>query len=206
MVVKASVKGALRATACLAAVAVAVAFCPVGSQTCLNRASCGRSLVVRQGLLKGIDPLLTADLLGLLRAAGHGDVIAVVDVNFPAVEVASKTTTGELVQLAGVNGPDALSAITSVMPIDFFVEDPLYVMVPSPGLELPPAGEEVHEAAKQAVTKHCPAAAFLPLDRFSFYEQARDAFAVVQTSERRPYGCFLLQKGVVGPDGNDLLP
>ena len=30
--------------------------------------------------------------------------------------------------------------------------------------------------------------------RFGFYDKARSAFAVVQTAERRPYGCFLLQK------------
>ena len=35
-------------------------------------------------MLKGLDPLLSADLLHALRAMGHGDEIAVVDANFPA--------------------------------------------------------------------------------------------------------------------------
>ena len=98
------------------------------------------------GLLKNIDPLLTADLLYVLRAMGHGDMLAVVDCNFPAVEVATKvctkgcvclcalcrlrlicdcvmqTTTGKLVVLAGSNAPDTLDAITSVLPIDAFVD------------------------------------------------------------------------------------
>ena len=47
------------------------------------------------------------------------------------------------VTLAGVDCPDALSAIGSVMPIDLFVDEPLRNMCPSPGLELPPAGVEV---------------------------------------------------------------
>jgi L-fucose mutarotase len=34
------------------------------------------------------------------------------------------------------------------------------------------------------------------LERAAFYERARAAFAVVATSENRPYGCFLLVKGV----------
>ena len=173
------------------------------------------------GLLKNIDPLLTADLLYVLRAMGHGDMLAVVDCNFPAVEVATKvctkgcvclcalcrlrlicdcvmqTTTGKLVVLAGSNAPDTLDAITSVLPIDAFVESPLKHMSPSPGISLPPAGAEVHAEAKAAVAKHSPSQ-FAPLERYEFYDTARKAFAVVQTSERRPYGCFLLQKGVVG--------
>ena len=35
------------------------------------------------------------------------------------------------------------------------------------------------------------------IERFAFYEAARQAFAVVATSESRPYGCFLLKKGVI---------
>jgi L-fucose mutarotase len=51
------------------------------------------------GLLKNLDPLLTADLLYVLRSMGHGDMVCVCDCNFPAAEVASKTTTGKLVIL-----------------------------------------------------------------------------------------------------------
>ena len=78
-------------------------------------------------------------------------------------------------------------------------------MSPSPGLDLPPLGAEVHAAAQAAVGRHC-GASWAPLERFAFYEAARGAFAVVQCLERRPYGCFLVQKGVVGPDGKDLQP
>ena len=40
------------------------------------------------------------------------------------------------------------------------------------------------------------------IERHAFYERAKQAYAVVSTSERRPYGCFILVKGVIGPDGN----
>ena len=99
--------------------------------------------------------------------------------------------------LAGVDAPDALDAITSVLPIDAFVDEPLHHMSPSTGIELPIAGKVVHDASKAAVAQHS-AIEFMPLERFAFYDAARTAFAVVQTSERRPYGCFLLKKGVVG--------
>ena len=164
-----------------------------------------RAPVKLQGLLKGIDPILTADLLHVLRSAGHGDVIAVVDCNFPAVECATKTTTGQVVVLAGVDCPDAIDAIGSVLPIDLFIDEPLRHICPSPGLELPPAGTEVLFDAKAAMAEHC-GATWAPVDRMAFYEETRKAFAIVQTAERRPYGCFLLTKGVVGPDGNDLQP
>ena len=155
-----------------------------------------------------------------------------VDVNFPAVEAAvgrlrseivkmsslhaltsdcadlwwqACTTTGELVQLAGVDAPAALDAIGSVLPIDYFVDEPMRVMCPSEGLELPPSGQEVLGEASSAMAKHTTVE-FKPLERYAFYEAARSAFGVVQCSERRPYACYLLQKGVVGPDGKDLMP
>lgn len=45
-----------------------------------------------------------------------------------------------------------------------------------------------------------------PCERFTFYEEARGCYAIVQCLERRPYGNVVLTKGVVGPDGNDLKP
>ena len=158
------------------------------------------------GLLKGLDPLLTADVLHVLRSAGHGDVIAVVDCNFPAVEVASHTTTGKAIQLAGTTGPEMVSAIASVCPVDMFVDSPLHYMAPEPGLEMPPLGVEVINMGQEAISKECNGAEFQPVDRMAFYGKARKAFAIIQTGERRPYGNFLIQKGVVGPDGNDLRP
>ena len=71
---------------------------------------------------------------------------------------------------------------------------------------MPPAGEEVIEAAAMVVTKHADGVSLAPIDRFEFYTKARRCFAVVQTLERRPYGNVILTKGVVGPDGLDLKP
>ena len=204
--------------------AAARAFAPSHRQA--RRASS----TIRHGLLKNLDPILTAELLYTLRRAGHGDVIVVsptasnekssrlemqdiqpyrpwqvVDANFPAVEVASKTTTGELITLAGVDCPAALDAIASVCPIDLFVDDPLQFMCPSPGLarrrrpkrvvgprstlaraqELPALGQEVLDDAQAAVGKHC-GAAWKPVDRFAFYEASRSAFAVVQCASPGP--------------------
>lgn len=158
------------------------------------------------GLLKGLHPLLTADLLHVLRSMGHGDQLAIVDVNFPAASTAAATSSGKHVLLAGANLPDTLEAVCSVLPLDFFVEQPARHMAPQEGVALPDSGGEVIAAAGAAVAAACPGTTLQPLERFAFYEEAKTCFAVVQTHERRPYGNVLLRKGVVGPDGRDLKP
>lgn len=159
-----------------------------------------------RGLLKGLSPVLTPDLLWALRAAGHGDEIVVVDANFPAEEVSKKVTSGMKIELAGVTLPEALEAICEVYPLDFFISEPARYMAPTEG-PLPPLGEEVIGMATDVITKASPGISVSPVERFAFYDEARKGFAVVQcVAERRPYGNFILTKGVVGPDGNDLKP
>ena len=41
-------------------------------------------------MLKGLDPLLSPDLLHVLAQMGHGDQIALVDRNFPAASTARR--------------------------------------------------------------------------------------------------------------------
>mmetsp|Transcript_14516 Transcript_14516/g.23636 ORF Transcript_14516/g.23636 Transcript_14516/m.23636 type:complete len:159 (-) Transcript_14516:96-572(-) len=157
------------------------------------------------GLLKTLPPLLTADLLHVLRAMGHADKIVVCDCNFPAAEVATKTTSGKHIILS-VDLPTALDAICTLLPLDFFEGEQGFIMGPQSGTTKPPSGKEVESQAMEAIGKHCPDANIGTVERFEFYKQARTAFAVVQTMERRPYGCVVLSKGVIGPDGKDLKP
>lgn len=157
------------------------------------------------GLLKGIDPLLTAETLHVLRSMGHGDKLCVCDCNFPASQVAKETTSRKHVILT-VSLPEALDAICSVLPLDFFVDAQANYMGPQTGVEMPPAGKEVVADLKAAVGRHCGDSRIEPIERFAFYEEAKSCFAVIQTMERRPYGNVILKKGCVGPDGNDLRP
>ena len=57
-----------------------------------------------------------------------------------------------------------------------------------------------------ALENHTVALKITPCERFKFYEEARGCYAIVQVLERRPYGNVVLTKGVVGPDGKDLMP
>jgi L-fucose mutarotase len=142
------------------------------------------------GMLKNVDPLLNGELLGLLQDMGHGDVIAIVDRNFPAASTARR-----LVAMSGATVDDATTAIMSVLPVDTFVEPAVFRMGPV-GHESEML--EVHESFQQimdvAEGRSVPVE---PLERFEFYRRAGDAFVTVATSEDRPYGCFLVTKGVV---------
>ncbi len=156
------------------------------------------------GLLKGIDPLLTADLLHVLRSMGHGDRLCICDCNFPAAQVARHTSSGKHIILT-VSLPDALSAICSVLPLDFFEDIQAFHMAPQKGVALDPKGQEVTEALKECIKGHSgPDVVVSPMERFTFYDEARTCFAVVQTLERRPYGNVIVTKGCVGADGKDL--
>ena len=155
-------------------------------------ASCFGALTM--GLLKGLPPLLTADLLYTLRSMGHGDKLCICDCNFPAAECATKTTSGDSIILT-CDLPTALDAICAVLPLDFFVDSPAQHMSPQEGVALPPAGHEVTEALKEVIEKHCPGVKVTPCDRFSFYEEARSCYAIVQCLERRPYGMQVIGEG-----------
>jgi L-fucose mutarotase len=141
-------------------------------------------------VLKNIDPLLNAELLGHLAAMGHGDVLAIVDRNFPAASTARR-----LVNLSGVDIPEAARAILSVFPVDTFVE-PAVLWMGAVGDEA--TVQEVHADLQAAVDEaEGRAVPSGPLERFEFYRRAAEAYVVVATTEDRPYGCFLLTKGVV---------
>jgi len=141
-------------------------------------------------MLKGIHPLLTADLLHALAGMGHGDEVAIVDANFPAARLGRR-----VVALAGASSPDALAAVLSVFPLDAdTVPAALTMQVTGEPDALPEA-----VAAFAAVFSACGLADWEigALPRHAFYERARGACALVCTGELRPYGNILLVKGVV---------
>ncbi len=149
-------------------------------------------------MLKGIDNRLNADVLYALRAMGHGDTLVISDTNFPADSVARETVLGDLMRMDNLTAAQALEAILSVLPLDTFVEDFAGRMevVGAPG-EIPPVQAEVQAVIDAAEGRPRP---MVGIERFDFYDRARQAYGVIQTGERRFYGCFILRKGVIAPD------
>lgn len=152
-------------------------------------------------MLKNIDPILNAELLYVLRAMGHGDELALVDSNFPSTSVAASTVVEDPIELEGIDIPAAAKAIFSVFPLDSFVDAPVLRMevVGSPD-ELVGCHKDMQNAMNAGADRTWKMGS---IERYAFYERASNAFAVVTAmGERRPYGCFILTKGVIGPDGN----
>ncbi|MER8745062.1 RbsD/FucU family protein [Mesorhizobium sp. M1004] len=148
-------------------------------------------------MLKGINPLLNADVLQALRAMGHGDDLIIADTNFPADSVAKQTVLGKLLRIEAP-AADVAKAVLSLYPLDTFVDDAAARMeiVGKPD-EIPPVQKEVQKEIDKAEGKAWP---MISVERYAFYERAKKAYCVIQTGERRFYGCFAFRKGVVPPD------
>lgn len=149
-------------------------------------------------MLKGIDPILNADVLFALRAMGHGDDLIIADTNFPSDSIARQTRFGRLLRLDNVTAARAARAVLSLYPLDTFVDDAAARMeiVDDPE-RIPPVQAEVQSEIDNAEMKPTP---MISIERYAFYERAKSAYCVIQTGERRFYGCFAFRKGVVPPD------
>ncbi|WP_284162559.1 RbsD/FucU family protein [Frigidibacter sp. SD6-1] len=149
-------------------------------------------------MLKGIDPRLNAEVLGALRAMGHGDTLVVADTNFPSDSIARQTVLGSLLRMDNLTCAQAMNAILSVLPLDTFVDDFAGRMeVVGDAAAVPKVQREVQVEIDQAEGRERP---MIGIERFDFYKRAKTAYAVIQTGERRFYGCFILRKGVIPPE------
>jgi L-fucose mutarotase len=141
-------------------------------------------------MLKGIHPLLHADLLHALASMGHGDELVIADTNFPAASIARR-----LIQASGASAPEALDAILTVFPLDTFLRpSALTMQIVGDATAIP---EPVREFSAVFARHGRAAIDFGKLEREAFYARARNAYAVVRTGDLRPYGNILLVKGVV---------
>ncbi|MGY4625409.1 RbsD/FucU family protein [Bradyrhizobium sp. USDA 4486] len=149
-------------------------------------------------MLKSIDPLLNADVLYALRSMGHGDDLVLCDTNFPADSVARQTVLGRLLRIDNVSAGRAARAILSVLPLDSFIDKPASRMeIVGQPCEIPEVQREVQDAIDAAEGRSFPMGS---VERFAFYELAKKSYCVIQTGERRFYGCFIFKKGVIPPD------
>ena len=141
-------------------------------------------------MLKNINPILSPDLLAILRAMGHGDEIAIVDANYPA-----QSNAQQLVRLDGLSATEVLDAVLSVLPLDSFVENAAFTMqvVGEPDA-VPEIVTEFHQLIDNHETIDIEPAS---IERFAFYDRVKEAFAVVATGETRLYGNIILKKGII---------
>ncbi|MBO9578323.1 MAG: hypothetical protein J7480_06085 [Microbacteriaceae bacterium] len=140
-------------------------------------------------MLKGIDPRVDPELLSRLARLGHGDLVAIVDRNFPAYRIGGAA----VLPVAGLDVVGALEALLTLVPIDAFGTDPVQVMAQDDGRP---------SVIRDDVEATCVRGEGRPvhvsdLHRVDFYRATSEAQLVLRTLEPRPYGCLLLRVGVV---------
>ena len=146
-------------------------------------------------MLHGIDPNVTPDLLIALAQMGHGDEIVIVDANFPAASTARSCIWQDVICYPGFNAPKVSRLIVNLMPLDGFYD---YAALRMEIDDAPDQLGDVHKDVFECLTPHLPEGAKLSsISRQNFYTKSKTAFAVLQCSETRPFGCFILRKGVI---------
>jgi L-fucose mutarotase len=141
-------------------------------------------------MLKGIPSVVQPDLLKILMEMGHGDTIVIGDGNFPGAAMARR-----LVRCDGNGGAQMLNAILRLMPLDSYSDCQVALMEVTPG---DPYKPEIWEEYKGIINRHEPVNNKIEMvERFAFYERAKEAYAVVTTSELALYANVILRKGVV---------
>ena len=150
-------------------------------------------------MLININPILSPELLFILRSMGHGDKLILADANFPA-----DTMNKKVVRLDGVNIPDAAKAILSVFPLDSFIVSQGKAALSR--MEVDEKPQELLDSHKEFINTvkevSGPNWKVGSIERQSFYEEAKKAYAIIITTDARPFSCFIMSKGVIKPDGS----
>ncbi len=138
-------------------------------------------------MLKNINPLLTGSLLAVLADMGHGDDLVIVDANYPA-----QAAGVPVLDFPGISATETAEAVLSLLPLDDFVDRPAAVMQ-APN-ETPAIFKEFEAIIENAEGRTIPVD---QIERFAFYDRARQSFAIIRTGEKRLYGNIIFKKGVI---------
>ena len=141
-------------------------------------------------MLKNVPPILSPELMKVLMEMGHGDEIVLADGNFPAASVARR-----LIRCDGHGVPDLLEAVLKFFPLDVYVDRPVGLMAVVPGDKTKPTIWEQYRTILRNSGEQFSEFDFI--ERFAIYERAKQAYAVVATSEKALYANILLKKGVL---------
>lgn len=144
-------------------------------------------------MLKGIPQILSPELLKVICEMGHSDRLVISDGNFPAESMGKNAI---VIRCDGHGVPELLDAILQVFPLDTYVEKPVNLMEVMAGddVETP-----IWDTYKDIVKKYDDRGetAVGNIERFKFYEEAKNAYAIIATGEQALYANVMLQKGVV---------
>jgi len=140
-------------------------------------------------MLKGISPLISPQLLEVMSRMGHGDELVLADAHFPGEALGNRVIRADGLRIA-----DLLRAILPLFELDSYVPHPVVMMEPVTGDQLDPGVEISYKKSISLTNPDLPP--IKRLDRFAFYDRAKNAFAIVMTGETVKYGNVILVKGV----------
>ena len=138
-------------------------------------------------MLKGIPKIVSPQLLKILSEMGHGDEIVIADGNFPG-----ETYGKRVVRADGIGGVEMLKAVLALLPLDSYAPQNFMLMQTVAGDSTPTIWEEYFTIAKSDENFR---EGFL--ERFDFYERAKQAYAVIATGEEAIYANIIIKKGVI---------
>ena len=140
-------------------------------------------------MLKGIPSIISPELLKIIMEMGHGDELVIGDGNFPAASNAKR-----LVRLDGHGVCEILDALLSLFPLDTYIASPVGLMAVTPGDDVKPV---IWDDYRRIIKAREGDRGIEMIERFEFYERARNAYAIVATGETALYANIILKKGVV---------
>jgi len=140
-------------------------------------------------MLKGISSVVGPELLKVLCEMGHGDELVLADANFPGASLSKR-----LLRSDGLSITNLLEGIAPLFPFETYT-DPLVMIRVDADKRFDPA---VEADFMEVIRRYDPSVPSpIRIDRFAFYERARNAFGVLMTGETRLYGCLIIKKGVI---------
>ena len=144
-------------------------------------------------MLKNIPPILSPEMLKVLCEMGHGDRLVIADANFPSESIGKNAI---VLRADGHGAADFLDAILQLFPLDSYVAHPVSLMQVTPG---DPVKTPIWDQYKAIVAEYEErgSLAFEEIERFAFYEEAKEAYAIIATGEKALYANIILQKGVL---------
>lgn len=142
-------------------------------------------------MLKGIPKILSPELLKILCEMGHGDKIVIADANFPSANYGKR-----VIRADGISGTAMLDAILSVFPLDTY-SNPNMVLMQLMDCDIGKINPTIWEQYKEIAIKKDKNVKVGNIDRFDFYDRAKEAYAVIATGEEAVYANIILKKGVI---------
>lgn len=139
-------------------------------------------------MLKGISKIVSPELIKILCEMGHGDEIVIADGNFP-----SASNGKRVVRADGISGVEMLKAVLALIPLDTYADENFLLMQTTQGDPTPTIWADYFQVANEMDDNLRVG----NLERFAFYERARNAYAVIATGESQIYANIIIKKGVI---------